>query len=817
MRASLALAVALALVAALIAPPAQAQPLPGYQHPPKSVADMLDARLTPRASVSPNRQHLLLQEQPAFPSITEVSAPERRLAGLRLDPRQSAPSRRTYSDRLNFLDLRDPRTTRPVRGLPTNARIAETLWAPTGARIAFTVTDERGVSLWLADAADGHARRLGDLRLSSATGPACTWWPDGQSLLCKTIPGDRGAEPVASEVPSGPVIHEATGKKAPSRTYPDTLKGPHDERLFEHHTISQLVRVTLDGKSTPLGAPALIDDFTPSPDGKYILVQAIHRPFSYREMADRFPRTISIWDPSGKPIKQVADLPLHDAIPVDFAAVQTGPREFEWRADADAELCWVEARDGGDPKRKAAVRDELLCLAAPFTGKPRVLLQLALRYGGVRWGTGTLALVNEWWWSDRKTRTWLIAPDDKKPTSEVLWDRSSEDRYSDPGDPLLRRTARGTHVLHTGANGRTLMLFGDGASPDGDRPFIDTLNLTNKNRRADRQWRSEAPYYEVPFDILDDAGTTVLARRESVSDPPQYLRRKLGTPTPTVLTNFPHPSPQLAKVEKRLIKYKRNDGVALTGMLYLPPGFQLGKDKPLSLLMWAYPTEFKSSDSAGQVTDSPHRFVRVAWWSPLWALALGYAVLDDPTMPIVGEGSIEPNDTYVTQLVASAQAAVDEVVRLGVTDRDHIAIGGHSYGAFMTANLLAHSNLFRTGIARSGAYNRTLTPFGFQAEERTLWQAPKTYVEMSPFNYADKIDEPILMVHGQADNNPGTFTLQSERLFEAIKGLGGTARLVLLPAESHGYLARESVHHTMWEQVEWLEKHLKKATKRPAK
>ncbi len=811
MRALRVLAAALALVAA----PAHAQPLPGYQHPPRSVADMLDARLTPYASLAPDRSVLLLQEQPAFPSIAEVAAPERRLAGLRLDPRTSAPSRRTYADRLSFLDLRDRKTTRPVRGLPTSARIAEVRWAPTGARLVFTVTDASGVSLWLVDAADGQARRLGDLRLSSATGPACTWWPDGQSLLCKTIPPNRGAEPVASEVPTGPVIQEATGKKAPSRTYPDSLKGPHDERLFEFHTQSQLVRITVDGKATTIGAPALFDEAQPSPDGKYIMVQAIHRPFSYREMADRFPRTISVWDPAGKIIKQIADLPLHDAIPVDFAAVQTGPREFEWRADADAELCWVEARDGGDPKRKAAVRDELLCLAAPFTGKPRSIIQLALRYGGVQWASNDLSLVHEWWWTDRKTRTWISAPGAAKPKPELLWDRSSEDRYGDPGHPMTRRTHRGTFVLHTGADGRTLLLFGEGASTDGDRPFIDRLSLAT--RRADRLWRSEAPYYERPFDLLDDAGTAVLARRESVSEPPQYLLRTLGTPAPTILTSFPHPSPQLAKVDKRLIKYKRADGVALTGMLYLPPGFRPGKDKPLPLLMWAYPQEFKSSDSAGQVTDSPHRFVRVAWHSPLWALALGYAVLDDPAMPIVGEGTVEPNDTYIPQLVASAQAAVDEVVRLGVTDRDHIAIGGHSYGAFMTANLLAHSNLFRTGIARSGAYNRTLTPFGFQAEERTFWQAPKTYVDMSPFTFADKLDEPLLMIHGQADSNPGTFTLQSERLFEAIKGLGGTARLVLLPAESHGYLARESVHHTMWEQVEWLDKFLKKPGKRPGK
>lgn len=813
MRALRVLAAALTCLAA--SADARAQPIPGYQRPAKAIADMIDAPPTPWASVSPDHSALLLLEQPAFPSIAEVAAPERRLAGLRVDPRQSAPSRRTYSHRLTFLDLRDRKTTRTVRNLPADPRIAEARWAPTGARLAFTVTADSGVSLWLVDAADAAARRLADLRLSSATGPACAWDPGGQSLLCKTIPADRGAEPVAGDVPAGPVVHEAAGKKAPSRTYPDALKGPHDERLFEHHTRAQLVRVALDGRVTKLGAPALIDEFAPSPDGKHILVVAMHRPFSYREMADRFPRTVDVWDASGRLIKTIADLPLQDAIPVDFAAAPTGPREFEWRADADAELCWAEARDGGDPRRKAAIRDELLCLAAPFTARPRPVAQLALRYGGVQWGSGALALVHEWWWTDRKTRTWIVAPDAKKPTPEKLWDRSSEDRYGDPGQPVTRQTARGTQVLDTGSDGRTLILFGDGASPEGDRPFIDRLALTT--RQTTRLWRSEPPYYEVPYELLDDAAASVLTRRETVREQPQYAVRTLADNKIAVLTDFPHPSPQLARIEKRLIKYKRADGVALTGMLYLPPDFRPGKDKPLPLLMWAYPTEFKSSDSAGQVTDSPHRFARVHWATPLWALALGYAVLDDPTMPIVGEGSVEPNDTYIQQLVASAQAAVDEVVRLGVADRERIAVGGHSYGAFMTANLLAHSDLYRTGIARSGAYNRTLTPFGFQAEERTFWEAPKVYVDMSPFTFADKIDEPLLIIHGQADNNPGTFTLQSERLFEAIKGLGGTARLVLLPAESHGYRARESVYHTMWEQIEWLDKFLKRAGKRPAK
>jgi dipeptidyl aminopeptidase/acylaminoacyl peptidase len=814
------LAAALALCLADVPASGESGVVP-YKMPPKVVADMVDAPPTPGASLSPDRKHLLLVHTPAFPSIAEVAAPELRLAGLRIDPRTTGPSRRTFANALSLVDpaAKQADAPRPVSGLPAGARIADVRWAPDGSAFAFTVSEDDGVALWVASPAAPKARKLTDKTLAGVLGAPCVWAPDARSLWCRFVPDGRGAAPAPPAVPAGPIVQEAAGRKAPARTYQDLLASPHDEALFEHYARSQIARVGLDGARTPLGAPDLFDRVAAAPDGKHLLVSVVHRPFSYRVPLERFPRRTEIWDPAtGKKTEVLADVPLQEEVPVDFAAVPTGPRAFEWRADADATVCWVEARDGGDPKRTADVRDELLCLAAPFTAKkPTTIARLALRYGGTSWGTGTLALVHEWWWTDRKTRTWIVQPDRPKTAPQVLWDRSSEDRYGDPGRPLLTATGRGTWVLARAGGADALWLFGDGASPEGDRPFVDKLDLAT--RKSERLWRSEAPYFEQPYDLLDEAGGRLLTSRESVAEPPQYGWRALpgaGAKGFTALTRFPHPSPQLAKVQKQLIRYKRADGVELTGMLYLPPGFRPGKDKPLPMLMWAYPAEFKSKDAAGQVTDSPHRFARVWWGGPLWAVALGYAVLDDPTMPIVGEGDVEPNDTFVTQLVAGARAAVDEVVRLGAADRERIAIGGHSYGAFMTANLLAHSDIFRTGIARSGAYNRTLTPFGFQAEERLFWQAKATYVEMSPFTHADRIDEPILMIHGQADNNSGTFPIQSERLFEALKGLGGTARLVMLPAESHGYRARESVMHVLWEMATWLDTHVKKAKPRGA-
>jgi dipeptidyl aminopeptidase/acylaminoacyl peptidase len=466
----------------------------------------------------------------------------------------------------------------------------------------------------------------------------------------------------------------------------------------------------------------------------------------------------------------------------------------------------VEALDGGDAGAQAENRDQVFLLAAPFQQTPIPFVTLQLRFGGITWGNDNLALVSEWWWSTRKTRTWIVDPENPGAAPRLLFDRSWEDRYNDPGSPLMQETPNGRAVLLTAHDGNTLFLSGSGATPDGNRPFLDRLDLTTKETK--RLWRSEAPYYEYVIDLVDVDDLRALTRRETKVDPPNLFLRDLTGDTITPLTDFPHPTPQLKDVYKELIQYERADGVKLHGTLYLPPG-KKPEDGPFPMLMWAYPTEFKSADAAGQVTDSPYRFVRTSTHSPLLWLLHGYAVLDDPTLPIVGEGKQRPNDTYIEQLVAGARAAVEEVLRRGVADPKRIAIGGHSYGAFMAANLLAHSDLFAAGMARSGAYNRTLTPFGFQAEERTYWQAPETYYEMSPFMHADHINEPILLIHGQADNNSGTYPLQSERFYAALKGNGATARLVMLPHESHGYRARESVMHMAWEMTQWLDRYIR--------
>jgi len=524
----------------------------------------------------------------------------------------------------------------------------------------------------------------------------------------------------------------------------------------------------------------------------------------------RFPQRIEIWSMDGQLAKQIADLPLADRVATDFDAVPVGPRDVEWRADKPATLAWVEAQDEGNPRKDVAVHDRVVTLAEPFTGAPATLADLPMRYNGVDWGTDDVALVTARRWKDRREQVWRVHPNGSA-APELVVDRSFEDRYGDPGSPELRANAAGHEVLRL--NGNSIYLVGEGYSPEGSRPFIDRFDLTTK--KATRLWRSEGAVYERPAELLDDAGTRAITRRETPTEPPNVFVRDLESGALRQVTKIVNPTPQMAAVKKELIRYKRADGVDLNATLYLPPGYDAAKDGPLPVLMWAYPAEFKSAAAASQITTSPYRYIRAtAAGSPIVFVMRCYAVLDNPTIPIVGEGTREPNDTYVEQLVAGAKAAVDELVRRGVGDRDRMAISGHSYGAFMTANLLAHSDLFRAGIARSGAYNRTLTPFSFQAEERTYWEAPETYTKMSPFTYADKINEPLLLIHGIDDDNTGTFPIQSERLYAAMAGLGGTVRLVMLPKEAHGYRARESVMHVLYEMDAWLDKYVKNAPKR---
>lgn len=779
-----------------------AQPL--YQKPSQEMIDLVDAAPTPYLSLDPKRTCVVMMHRPSLPPIEEVGKEEIRLAGLRIDPKTYGSSRASYFTGYTIRDIRT-REDREVTGLPKEARLGQIRFSPSGERFAFTCRTSGGLSLWVAEVSDAKARCLTPKReLNSVFGSSFSWVSDSRRLVCRFVPSDREAPPDQAEIPTGPVVQENLEGVAPARTYQDLLKNPTDERLFEYYGTSLVGVVTLEGTIAEVQDGGLHTRSTPSPDSRYLLVQTLHRPFSYTVPYYRFPESVRVYGINGGLVKELASLPLAESVPLAFDAVPEGPRGFEWRADTDSDLVWVEAQDGGDPGRKAEVRDRAFVWTAPFDGEKRVLADFELRHLGFWWGRGDLALSRERRWKDRQLRIWRHRPDGTDDHPDLVFERSFEDRYADPGEPLAEWSSRGTPVLIS--DDERVYLAGAGASPEGDRPFLDTFDLTS--RKTVRLIRSEPPVFERAIQVLSSEGPTVLVSRERVDEPTNFFLRDLDSGELTAITEYPHPYPPLQGTKKDLIKYDREDGVQLTGTLYTPPGYTPDQG-PLPTILWAYPREYKSADAAGQVKDSPFRFARLGAHSPLYLLTAGYAILDGPTIPIVGEGHEEANDTYVDQLVASAEAAVNAVVDRGIADRERIGVGGHSYGAFMTANLVAHTDFFKAGVARSGAYNRTLTPFGFQSEERTIWEAPETYAAMSPFMHVDKISTPLLLMHGEADNNSGTFPMQSERFYNALKAQGVATRLVMFPHESHGYRARDTILHLLHEMTEWYDRYLK--------
>jgi dipeptidyl aminopeptidase/acylaminoacyl peptidase len=786
----------------------QAQNMNGYQKPDKVLADMIEAPSTPSVLFDNRAEQMLILEKPGFPGIEELAASEFRVAGLRINPATNGQSRGAYFTGISIKNLKDKKETR-ITGAPENSRYSNVTWSVDNKQIAFLITGSEFIELWVADAMTGKARKIASNINAVFPGSVYQWKQGG--ILYKQVASGRGTQPVKNLVPSGPVVQENLGKKAPSRTYQDLLQNEYDEKVFDYYGTSQLVynnlNNNLNGAEVIVIPPSIIRSFDFSPDGNQLMVTEIKRPYSYLVPYNYFPYQVNIYNKDGSLFKTVADIPLAENIPTGFDAVPTGRRSISWKADEPNTLFFVEALDGGDPNKQVDLRDNLYLLRPPFD-KQELLFSTKTRYSGINWGPAGQALIREAWWKTRKEKVHFISQT-KTPgaAADLLFDRSSEDTYTDPGNPMTIRNAYGRFVLWMPEN--DLIMQGEGYSAEGNRPFINRFNL--KTRKITELWRSKAPYYEVPVSFYGFDLKQLVYRKESPTDQPNYHLKNLSSQKTEQITYFPDPTPALKGIGKQMLQYKRADGVNLTATLYLPAGYKK-ESGPLPVLLWAYPREFKSADAAGQVKNSPYEFNRINWGSPLYWVTRGYAVLDRADMPIIGEGNAEPNDTYIEQLVASAKAAIDELEKMGVGDPKRVGVGGHSYGAFMTANLLAHSDLFAAGIARSGAYNRTLTPFGFQAEERTLWEAPETYIKMSPFMYAHKIKEPLLMIHGEADNNSGTFPIQTERFYNAIKGHGGTTRFVLLPHESHGYAAKESIMHMMYEMDTWLDKYVKNKT-----
>lgn len=774
-----------------------------FQKPAPEILELADYKRPPSVQISPDKQWVLLMTRPTYKSLADLGQEEIRLAGIRINAKTKISSTETYFNELQIQSL-DGKTSYQVAGLPENPQLSNLAFSPDSKKLAFTHTGENGVSLWVLDLASQQVKQLLDYRLNAVLHDPFMWYKDSERLLISWNETDQEFDLSEEQLPTGPVVSTSDGTVSQLRTYQDLLKNPQDEKAFETLVGSELAWIDLNGQIEKFQSSAMHYHSSFSPDGQYVLITTLKRPFSYIVPYRSFPQETSVYDLKGNLVKQVNETPLIEVMPKGFSSVRTGKRSISWRSDQPATLYYVEALDGGNANEPAEFRDELFTWEAPFGDQPRSVMQLADRYAGVAWGNEDYALVYSQWYDTRNLKTFVLNP--KTLESRLLHDRNRQDIYNDPGQPHFEKNKLGAYSLYV-KNNKTYWL-GRGYTPEGEYPFIEELDMkTLKSKRV--YTAPESELQERIASVIDIDKGDVLISLQSASQFPNYFAKNIKSAKQQAVTHIENPFASLADVHKEVLDYKRKDGVALSGTLYLPPNYDRNSGERLPLLIWAYPREYKDKNTAGQSTNNPKEFTFPSYGSFIYWVMKGYAVLDNAAFPIVGEGEKEPNDSFIPQLVANAEAAIDAVDALGYADRNRVAVGGHSYGAFMTAHLLSNSNLFAAGIARSGAYNRSLTPFGFQSEQRNLWDDPELYITMSPFFSVNRVKAPVLLVHGEADNNPGTFTLQTERYFQALKNLGGTARMVILPRESHGYAAKENIFHLLWEQDQFLEKYVK--------
>ncbi|MBV8759992.1 MAG: S9 family peptidase [Deltaproteobacteria bacterium] len=798
----------LAVLALLLASAHVASADTGYSKPPQRVLDVLHAPLPPQPVVSPTHDTMLLVSQVAYPPMSQIAEPFYKLAGVRVEPRtrrkHDTPGGYGVAPCAQTLSVVDVATTRETTiALPPGGCVDGLAWSADGKQFAFRNTGKDAVELWLGDK-QGHIHRLGDARLDPMLGSSHQWMPDQKTLLVKLIPEHAGAPPAGTSV-EGPSVQETDGKGGEFSTYEarDTLTSKHDEDLFEYYGTSQLAFVdSATGAITRLGQPAVFTDVGAAPDGEHILVTKIVKPYSYATTVGNFAHDVEIWDRAGKVTRVIAKLPVADRVPIH--GVPTGPRDFQWRPTEPATLVWAEALDGGDWNVKVPSRDKVMTQKAPFTSAPTELLRMEQRFAGFSWGEHDTQLLRDYDDNKHWHRTYIVNVDDAKAKQRLLFDMSSDEHYKDPGSPVYRVRTNGTAVMQQ--DGAAIFLAGAGYTPEGMQPFLDKLDLATQ--KTERLFHSDKVGIESFLSFTND--NHYLTWHQSPSDPPNAMLHTFGdTGAPTPITHVPDPAPIVRQIKKRLVKYKRRDGTELSFTLYTPPGYQEGTRIPA--ILYAYPLDYASAATAGQNTDTDQQFTRITDYRLL--LLSGYAIIDNAAFPIVGDPK-KAYDTYLEQLVDDAQAAVDKAVALGVVDPDRIGVTGHSHGALMTVNLLAHTKLFRAGAATSGSYNKTLTPFGFQSERRSVWKARDVYLKVSPFFEADKLKLPLLIMHGAEDANPGTTPLQAVKLYEALRGNGGTARLVMLPHEPHWYSAMESNEQLAYEELRWFDTYVKEATPR---
>lgn len=777
-----------------------------YQRPPEIIEKMALAPLSPARIISDNNQWILQLDRPRYRSVAKLAQPELKLAGIRINPITFGRSRMNEYSGASLMKISGG-AEKPITGLPAGAIIVSSSFSPNAKQIILTVDEGNGIYLYRVNPETCIAQRIGDHRMNMTTYAYIEWLNDDE-FITLLVPSSIGDVPTKSEVPSGPVIQESRGKAAPARTYQDMLKNPYDESLFSYYFTAQIARISSQGVKE-LGKPAIYSGLSISPDKKMLLVSMIQKPFSYQVPMFNFAQSYAVWDLDGKELVKLANNPTV-IIPMGYDACSPYPRAFGWRADKPATVYWTEAQDKGDSRNKGVqYKDVVYQRSYPFDAPKSEVVRTKERLANIYWRDDNFALLREFSEERNNIKIWKFKPSTAGEL-QLIFDYSMDDGYGNPGSPVFEKNQYGELVVYSNKSGNELLMQARGASPDGDMPYISRYQI--KEKKNNILWRCEAPYYESIEKVIDPMKQIVITSRQSKQEPANLFHRDLKKKRSNQLTHFKNPYPEMKGVTKEKIHYKRADGLDLTATVYLPAGYDKERDGRLPVLMWAYPREFRKKADAAQVRGSQYTFTNIGNGSPVFWVMRGFCVMENVEMPIVSTSeNAEPNDNFLDQLIMNAEAAINAIEKMGVGDRNRVAIGGHSYGAFMTANLMTHTKLFKAGIARSGAYNRTLTPFGFQSETRTYWEAPEVYYTMSPFSFANQLSGALLLIHGDMDNNTGTYPMQTERFFQALKGHGAITRFISLPYESHGYTARENILHLLQECDAWLDKYVKNA------
>jgi len=833
---------ALGLVLFLLSGLVSAQKI-SYMQPPKEIVEIISAKPLPEVAFSNDYKKAVISgKESSMSELSYIAGSEFRVAGLRIDNNFSN-TRQQFSNELSILDV-ESGSINQVTGLPQNAKISNIDWSPSGKYFCFINNTPQKLELWRVDAVTAVSEKLNTLKLNAVLSEPYSFLDD-ERIMYKCVPDNAGLRPESQPIPQGPVVQEHKGAGRSARTSPDMIASYYDEQVFDYYATSQLALFSSAG-NTIVGKPALYRSLSLSPNKEYMIVTTEQKPYSYQRGHQSYPYRTEVWNIKGEFVKMLEDNKVGNLSmrpDEDFAddtamqdSVRTPKRgmkesNWRWRSDLPQTLVWNESeaasrggRDGGNrpadfvdtvksdaPKQKTFIYQQ----DAPFTSEKTILLKSEGRVDNLVWCNKTFALFTT---TDSKAKlrnTFSFVPCDTTVNPRLLISQTTEldtiGNFPVFGRPYMVNNQFGEKILYTDEK-NSLFYLTDSKRRDSEGDnfwFIDKIDT--KTAKIENVWTGKAPFLETVEAITDFKKLKFISRKESNTDVPNYFLVDIKGKKSRQLTNFHDPYPSIQKMQRRFVSYKRADGLTLTANLYLPENYDPTKQGKLPVFMWGYPYEYKTRALAEKRRAARYAFARPGYSSPLYWATQGYAVLDDFAVPIVAENKKkEPNDRFIKELVMDAEAAINYLDSIGVGDKERVAVGGHSYGAFMTANLLAHTKLFKAGIARSGAYNRSLTPFGFQSESRNYWKAQSLYNQMSPFNYADSLKTPILLIHGQLDNNQGTFPVQSERLYHALAGLGGTVRYVQLPFEAHRYSAKESVLHVLYETHRWLEKYLKK-------